>query len=79
MRLPLAGAASLVLGLYGEQRFALANYRTRQSVASRAAEATRDPRESEMAGVDVTTVYRSVIDEVITKSRPEFVQEGVDE
>ncbi|KAK9823701.1 hypothetical protein WJX72_004774 [[Myrmecia] bisecta] len=28
---------------------------------------------------DVTAVYRSVIDNVITKVKPEFVQEGVDE
>lgn len=32
-----------------------------------------------MAGWDVTSVYRNIIDEVITKSRHEFVQEGVDE
>lgn len=32
-----------------------------------------------MAYMDVKAMYRSVIDEVTTKSRPEFVQEGVDE
>ena len=32
-----------------------------------------------MAMMDVKTLYRMVIDEVNTRSRPEFVQEGVDE
>lgn len=28
---------------------------------------------------DVKTIYRGIIDEVVTNSRSEFVQEGIDE
>ena len=31
------------------------------------------------SAADVKGIYRSIIDEVVTKSRSEFVQEGVDE
>jgi hypothetical protein len=32
-----------------------------------------------MQDVSVSAVYRSVIDDVIARVKPEFVQEGVDE